>query len=72
MDLENTRDGKDICPECMKVRAWDMAKAILLSDLHRMTPDKVKFLYSNLDAVMVRLELKNELRKAENTVVKIE
>ena len=66
MDLQDVKGGKHICPECMKVRCWDMAKAILIANLGCKTVEEMKFLYVNLAEIIVRLNLQDELEKAKH------
>ena len=67
MDPQGIKGGKHICPACMKVRCWDMAKAILMADLEHKSSDEMKFLYINMADIIVMLNLQDELEKAKHT-----
>lgn len=71
MDLQDVKGGKHICPECMKVRCWDMAKAILIAGLEYKSSDEMKFLYINMAEIIVRLNLQDELEEAKHAYFEV-
>ena len=62
MDLGSTKDGKEICPQCMEIRCKDMAKVILNVDFKRMAPGHVGYLHSTFSEIIFVLDLSRELR----------
>ena len=66
MDLGGA-NGKDICPQCMRVRCQNMAKVILDADLEHMRSEQIKYLHSTLGEVVYRLDMLRELKKMEDT-----
>ena len=72
MDMEKTRDGKEICPGCMKVRCWDMIKALNLTQIDSLRIEDRKYLFNTLDNVIEILDLRKELKKATCISISIE
>lgn len=68
MDLQDVKGGKHICPKCMKVRCWDMAHTILNMNVDEKNADQIKYLYTTLAEVIVRLDLVDLLIKTAGGV----
>lgn len=66
MDLGRTKCGKDICPQCMKIRCVDMARVIMNVDMEHMRSEDVQYLHTALSDIVERLGLRRELKKAED------